>query len=225
MKNVIAGFIGGVCLLAGPSVFAQEAVVAPGKQVSIEYTLFVNNEQIETSVGDEPLTYVVGDNTVIPGLESQLNGMKVGEEKEVTVAAKDAYGDQDPKAFKEFPKDSLPKDTEPKVGMVLQATAPDGENFPAVVSEVKDDQVVLDFNHPLAGKELKFKVKVLDVKDVTAEPESVDAVPAAEEAVEAPADAAPAAEAEVGAPSEAPVADSVPAAAESDPAKVEPVVQ
>ena len=94
--------------------------------------------------------------------------MHVGEEKLVNVGPKDAYGEPDPKAFKEFPKTTLPKNVEPKVGMVLQAKAPDGESFPAAISEVKGDTVVLDFNHPLAGKDLKFQVKVLKIEEAFA---------------------------------------------------------
>ncbi len=173
--------------------WGDDPTVSAGKQVKLDYTLTVNNEQIETSVGKEPLVYVVGDNTIIPGLESQLTGMHVGEEKSVVVAAKDAYGEVDPKALKEFPKSSLPKDQEPKVGMVLQATAPDGEDFPAVIKEIKDDKIVLDFNHPLAGKELKFKVKILSISDAPAvtnkpvEEATTPAAPVAPEATVTPA--------------------------------------
>ena len=120
---------------------------------------------METSVGKTPLTYVVGARNIIPGLEAQLNGMHMNEEKVINVAAKDAYGDVDPKAFKEFPVTSLPKGLTPKVGMVLQATAPDGSKFPAVISELKGDKVVLNFNHPLAGKDLTFKVKILKIEN------------------------------------------------------------
>ena len=145
--------------------FAEDMVVSSGKKVKMDYTLTVNNEQVETSVGKEPLEFVDGDHSIIPGLEKGIEGMKVGEEKTVTVEAKDAYGEVDPKAFKEFPKSSMPSTAAPKVGMVLQAQAPDGENFPAVISEIKADKVVLDFNHPLAGKQLTFKVKILDIQN------------------------------------------------------------
>jgi FKBP-type peptidyl-prolyl cis-trans isomerase 2 len=148
--------------------YSADPAVAVGKAVKVDYTLTVNNEQLETSVGKEPLQFVVGDKTIIPGLESQLIGMKVGEEKLITVEPKDAYGEVDAKALKEFPKSSMPKEQEPKPGMVLQAQAPDGESFPAVIKEVKGDTVVLDFNHPLAGKQLKFQVKVLGVTDAPA---------------------------------------------------------
>ena len=96
--------------------------------------------------------------------------MHMNEEKVIDVAAKDAYGAVDPKAFKEFPKTSLPKGMEPKVGMVLQATAPDGSKFPAVISEFKGDNVVLNFNHPLAGKDLSFKVKILKIENAPVVP-------------------------------------------------------
>jgi peptidylprolyl isomerase len=114
------------------------------------------------------LTYIVGNRNIIPGLEAQLNGMRIKEEKSIKVPAKDAYGQVDPKAFKDFPKTALPKNVEPKVGLVLQATAPDGSKFPAVISALKDDKVTLNFNHPLAGKDLTFNVKILNIENAPA---------------------------------------------------------
>lgn len=167
-----------VGLLCAPvsSVFAADPTVQNGQQIKMDYTLTVNNEEIETSVGKEPLVFVVGERRVIPGLETAMMGMHVGEEKVVDVSAKDAYGDPDPKAVKEFPKASMPKDLELKPGMVLQAQAPDGESFPATIKELKGDQVVLDFNHPLAGKDLKFKIKILEIQPA---PKAMPAAPAA----------------------------------------------
>jgi FKBP-type peptidyl-prolyl cis-trans isomerase 2 len=165
MKKFLAGGI--VLLMVGMlnfCAYADDAVIGPGKKVTLDYTLTVDNKQVETSVGKTPLTYMSGEHNIIPGLESQLNGMHVNQEKDVHVAAKDAYGDVDPKAFKEFPVSTLPKGLAPKVGMVLQATAPDGSKFPAVISELKGDKVVLNFNHPLAGKDLIFKVKILKIE-------------------------------------------------------------
>ena len=151
--------IGGFAFLS----HAADSVIEPGKQVKLDYTLSVDNKEIETSIGKQPLQFVVGDKSIIPGLEAGIVGMHVGEEKLVTVESKDAYGISDPKALKEFPISTMPKGVEPKPGMVLQAQAPDGESFPATIKEVKEDKVVLDFNHPLAGKQLKFQVKVLDI--------------------------------------------------------------
>jgi len=165
MKKFLTG---GVMLLVvgmlSLGAYADDMVIGPGKKVTLDYTLTVDNKQVETSVGKAPLSYVVGSRNIIPGLESQLNGMRINEEKVVNVAAKDAYGEVDPKAFKEFPKTALPQGMDPKVGMVLQATAPDGSKFPAVITEIKDDKVVLNFNHPLAGKDLTFKVKILNIE-------------------------------------------------------------
>lgn len=157
--------------------FAADAVVATGKKIKMDYTLTVNNEQVETSVGKQPLEFVYGDHSIIPGLEKGIEGMKVGEEKTLAIEPKDAYGEVDPKALREFPLSSMPKTPEPKVGMVLEAQAPDGETFPAVISEIKGDKVLLDFNHPLAGKQLTFKVKILDISDAPLAP-AVSAVTA-----------------------------------------------
>lgn len=164
----------GLVLLAASSM-AAEMVVVKGKQVKMDYTLIVNGEQLETSVGQKPLEFVLGDESVIPGLEKGIEGMKVGQEKEVIVEPKDAYGESDPKAFKEFPKDKMPQGAELKPGMVLEAQAPNGENFPAVISAVKGDKILMDFNHPLAGKKLTFKVKILDVTDAPVVPKAMEA--------------------------------------------------
>ncbi len=163
-KFLVGGFILAVMGILNLCVYADAPVVGAGKKVTLDYTLTVDNKDLETSKGKAPLTYVVGNRNIIPGLEAQLNGMRINEEKVINVAAKDAYGEVDPKAFKEFPKTALPKGLEPKVGMVLAATAPDGSKFPAIISELKDDKVVMNFNHPLAGKALTFKVKILKIE-------------------------------------------------------------
>ena len=165
-------WIGGMVLLVVSMLnifaYADAPVVGLGKKVTLDYTLIVDNKEVETSTGKAPLNFIVGRHNIISGLESQLNGLRVNEEKIIKVAPKDAYGEMDPKEFKEIPKTSLPKGMDLKVGLFLEATAPDGSQFPAVISELKGDKVVLNFNHPLAGKELTFKVKVLKIEDVPA---------------------------------------------------------
>lgn len=165
MKSVAVMLIVAGCV---SSAYAQDQVVVAGKKIKMDYTLTVNNEQLESSVGKQPLEFVYGDQSIIPGLEKGIAGLKVGEEKVVTVEAKDAYGEVDPKALKEFPKDKMPNTVELKAGMVLEAQSPDGQNFPAVIHEIKGDKVVLDFNHPLAGKQLVFKIKILDISEASA---------------------------------------------------------
>ncbi len=159
-------FILAACMLGLTTlVHAADPAVGPGKKVNFDYTLTVDGKELETSKGKAPLVVVFGAKQIVPGLESAMNGMHVGEEKMVKVAPKDAYGEPDPKAYLEFPKTSLPAGQEPKVGATLQAHAPDGSTFPAVIKEIKGDKIVVDFNHPLAGKTLQFKVKVVKIED------------------------------------------------------------
>lgn len=173
--------VGGLVFLALGMVnlraWADDPVVEMGKKITLDYTLSVDNKEMETSIGKTPLTYVVGAREIIPGLEAQLNGMKINQEKVVNVTAKDAYGEVDPKAFREVPLSSLPKGLDPKVGAVLQANAPDGSRFPVVISEIKGDKVVMNFNHPLAGKALTFKVKILKIENAPAAPAAAAVTP------------------------------------------------
>lgn len=137
--------------------------------IGLEYTLTVEGTVVDTTDGRGPFHYIHGQGQMIPGLERELIGLHIGDAKEVTVSPGEAYGEVDPAAFVEVPKDQLPNDTPPTVGMVLQGVNPDGKNFRAKINEVKDASVVLDLNHPLAGKTLNFQVKVTDVKPVPAQ--------------------------------------------------------
>ena len=110
-----------------------------------------------------PLEFEVGSGQVIKGFDDAVKGMKKGEEKEFEIEPEDAYGPVKKELKKEVPRDMLPKDQEPKPGMGLMMQAPSGQQIPARVAEVHDDKVVLDLNHPLAGKKLIFKIKIVDV--------------------------------------------------------------
>ena len=151
-------------LLSMGSFVWADLVVEQGRRISIDYVLSINSQQVESTAGKEPLSFVVGSKNVISGLESQLMGMAVGQQKKVIVDAKDAYGLVDPIAFKEVPKTALPQDMEMKPGVVVEVDDPQGGSFPGVIWEVKADSVVLNFNHPLAGQTLEFDVKVLDIQ-------------------------------------------------------------
>lgn len=150
--------------VSASSLAGADLVVAPGKQVSISYVLSINSEAVESTQGKEPLTFVVGSKSVIPGLENQLMGMSVGQQKKIIIGADEAYGPVDPNAFKEVPRSAMPQDTELKPGVVVEAEDPQGGSFPGVVWEVKTDSVVLNFNHPLAGQTLEFDVQILDIQ-------------------------------------------------------------
>ena len=144
-------------------------IIAEGTKVSIEYTLKLEDEGVvDSNVGEEPLSYVHGKNHIVPGLEKELEGLKVGDTKEVEVSAQDGYGPLNDKAFVEVPKEEIPEEAR-KVGATLQAENPTGEMVYPVVKEIKDETLILDFNHPLAGKTLLFDVKILDVQEGTPE--------------------------------------------------------
>lgn len=110
--------------------------------------------------GREPLSATLGQGSLIPGFESGLIGMGVGETKTITIEPENAYGDVNPQAFVEVEKSRVPENVE--VGMVLQTFGPAGPTT-VVVTEIKDDVVVIDANHPLAGKKLIFDLEVLEV--------------------------------------------------------------
>jgi len=137
--------------------------VADNMSVGMEYTLTSDGVVMDSSTGKGPFHYVHGHKQIVPGLERQLTGLHVGDTKEITVTPEEGYGKVDPAAFVEVQKTQLPKDVTPTVGMVLRGVNPDGQSFRAKVNAVKDTSVVLDLNHPLAGKTLNFKVKITDI--------------------------------------------------------------
>lgn len=145
-----------------------EAAVGPSIQdnmdVSLEYVLTSEGITVDSTDGKEPFHYVHGRSQIIPGLEKQLAGLRIGDSKEVTVSPEDGYGQVDPEAFVEIPKEQLPKDVVPAEGMMLRGMSPEGKNFRAIIKAIKDNTVVLDLNHPLAGKTLNFKVTINEIK-------------------------------------------------------------
>ena len=161
---LIFGFLS--CVVIGSMADkAQSQEVSTGKQVSIEYTLTLEDKSVvDSNVGAEPLTFVQGSHNIIPGLESSLDGMKIGDSKQVTVKPENAYGPVNKDAVSEIKKDQIPQDAL-HAGAVLQGQNPDGQVIIARVVEIKEDTVLLDYNHPLAGKTLFFDVKIMDVQD------------------------------------------------------------
>ncbi len=151
------------------AVWAQSAtqanpVVQAGSEVSFDYTLTDDSGKVvDSSKGREPMHYVHGKGQIIPGLEKELAGMAVGNEKKVTVKPEEAYGPVDPRAFQEIAKEKLPPEAL-KVGTMLMAKGPQGQGVPVRVHEIKENTVIMDFNHPLAGKTLSFDVKITDIK-------------------------------------------------------------
>ncbi len=160
----IAMMLVAVFVVGAAQTVAEEMVVKNGSQVAFDYTLTVDGKVIDSSEGKAPLAYTQGDGKLRPGLTRQLEGMKVGDEKTVEVKPEESYGNPNPAATREVPISTLPPEIKPEVGMVLQAQDKEGRTFPARIIEVKTDTVVMDLNHPLAGKTLFFKVKIVSVK-------------------------------------------------------------
>jgi len=139
--------------------------VRDGVQVSLEYTLTLGDGSVvESNVGDDPLTYVHGRGEIVPGLERGMTGMAVGDERDVAVAAEDGYGPVREEAVQEVPLDVIP-DGARHAGAQLEGRTPDGDVFQARVAEIREDTAVVDFNHPLAGEALHFRVRVVAVDD------------------------------------------------------------
>ena len=143
--------------------------VAKDLVVSLEYTLTVDGEIIDSSEENGPIDFIQDRGNIIAGLESALEGMKVGEAKQVKVLAKDAYGEYDPEATEDVPLTEFPKDIPLEVGVELAVEDEDEGVISAVIEEVGKDSVTLNFNHPLAGKDLNFDVKILSIREATAE--------------------------------------------------------
>lgn len=147
----------------------REEKVQNGQVVSMEYTLNVDGVVTDSTEGREPLDYVHGAGNIIPGLEREMTGMSVGESKVVLVAAADGYGERDEDAFMDVPRDQFPDEIPMKVGTELQVKNQAGQPMFARIETVGEKSVRLNFNHPLAGKDLHFSVKVVSLRDATAE--------------------------------------------------------
>jgi len=135
-----------------------------GNKVKIHYTgTLEDGSQFDSSEGREPLEFELGSGQVIPGFDSAVEGMAVGESKSVSIAPEDAYGPRVEQAIQEVPKSALPPDLEPEVGMRLQAQGQGQQTLQLTVTEVGDETITVDGNHPLAGKTLNFEISLVEI--------------------------------------------------------------
>ena len=137
--------------------------------VSIEYSLHVDGEEIDSSKGQDPLQFLVGHGNIISGLEREMIGMKVGDSKNVVVQPAEGYGEYDEEAYMDVPRDQFPKDMPVEEGLELSVRDDQGQSRYARIDAVEDDTVTLNFNHPLAGDELHFNVKVVELREPTSD--------------------------------------------------------
>ena len=138
--------------------------------VSISYELkdVANGEVLDTNLEAEPLTFIVGKGQIIPGLENEIKKLSEGDKSDINVSAKDGYGEYDESAVQSLPKEQF-AGLELKEGMTLFGQGEDGGTVQVVVKSFDDENVNVDFNHPLAGKELLFVLEVTEVRDATAD--------------------------------------------------------
>ena len=130
-----------------------------GDTVRVHYTgTLTDGTEFDSSAGREPLEFTLGSGQVIPGFDAGVTGMEPGETKTVMILADDAYGPRRPEMMLEVSPDQFPDEMEPEVGQQLQLSQPDGQAVVVTVTEVSDDSVTLDANHPLAGEDLRFEL-------------------------------------------------------------------
>jgi len=135
-----------------------------GNTVKVEYTgRLTNGTEFDSSVGLEPLQFAIGGGDVIPGFDEAVTGMSVGDSKTVTISPEQAYGPRREEFVAVVARKDLPQDVELVAGRQLEVVQEDGSTFLVMVADLTDEKVTLDANHPLAGEELVFEIKLLEI--------------------------------------------------------------
>jgi len=135
-----------------------------GDKVKVHYHgKLTSGETFDSSSGRAPLEFEIGSGSVIKGFDEGVAGMEVGEKKTINIAVDDAYGPRSEDMMIEFPRDRFPQDVEIEEGMQLMMGNESGQNIPVIVSEIKQNSVILDANHPLAGEDLIFDIELVEI--------------------------------------------------------------
>lgn len=138
--------------------------VKKGDTVKVHYHgRLTDGTTFDSSEGREPLEFEVGSEMVIKGFDNGVMGMQVGDRRTVEIPADEAYGDKNPEMLVEFPLDQFPEDMKPEAGMRLNMTNSGGQVIPVMITDVKEDSVILDANHPLAGEALVFDIELVEI--------------------------------------------------------------
>lgn len=139
--------------------------VKPNDTIKVHYTGKLQDGQVfDSSREREPLEFTLGQGQIIPGFEKGVIDMEENETKTINISSSDAYGERREEMVQEVPKSQLPPEIKPEVGLPLMSQTPDGQQIRLTVTDVKDETIVVDANHPLAGKDLTFEVEVLEIK-------------------------------------------------------------
>ncbi len=139
-------------------------MIENGQKVKIHYTgTLGDGNQFDSSAGRDPLEFEMGAGMVIPGFETGVKGMAVGEKKTIHIPAAEAYGEKRDEMVMEFDRAQLPEELEPAVGMGLQMQGPQGQPIPVQITAVAEETITIDANHPLAGKDLNFELELVGI--------------------------------------------------------------
>jgi FKBP-type peptidyl-prolyl cis-trans isomerase SlyD len=144
--------------------------IGANKVVTMNFTLKdEDGNVIESTENAVPFSYISGNNQILPKLEETLNQMLIGTKRDVTIDVAEAYGNYDKEAVKQVSRAEFPENVEVQEGMQFVANSPDGKEMPFTINKVHEDEITIDFNHPLAGKDLNFNVELIDVRDASLE--------------------------------------------------------
>lgn len=139
--------------------------IGPGCQVSMHFTLSLADGTVaDSSVGHDPISFILGDGSMIHGLEMALYGLKAGDQQCLSIEPRDAFGFPDPDNIHDMPREEFPADVDLKPGLIMSFSTPSGEEIPGAIMEVNEAMVKVDFNHPLAGHEIIFEVEILEIR-------------------------------------------------------------
>lgn len=143
----------------------QTNKIAPGSQVTMHFSLtLTDGTEAASTFGDEPTTIVMGEGSLSEGLELALFGLVAGDEQSLTLEPDQAFGPRNESKVHPMPRENFGPDMELEPGLIIGFTTPDGQELAGIVLEILDSEVIIDFNHPLAGNEVVFKVEILEVE-------------------------------------------------------------
>ena len=142
----------------------NDLTVGPGTQVTLHFALeLVDGSVVDSNFDADPVTFIVGDGNLLPGFEEALLGLQAGDEKSFTITPEKGFGGYNTENIQEFPRDQFPADVELNEGLVLSFSDAQSNEVPGVVQEFDENTVTVDFNHPLAGRDIEFSVRIIDV--------------------------------------------------------------
>ena len=143
----------------------DELIIQPGSTVTMHFSLKLEDGTVvEDTFGREPLTFTMGDGTLIQGMELALYGLARGADQTIAIGPDEGWGFREEEGLQEMPRSDFPADMQPEVGQIIGFTTPTGEEVVGAVMAIDGDTIRLDFNHPLAGHEVSFRAEILDIQ-------------------------------------------------------------